>query len=233
MIQKVLLIIPAYNEAENIKKVISELHQNACADYDYLIINDGSKDETGEICSKEKYHYVNMPVNVGLAGVFRTGMKYADRNNYDMVLQYDGDGQHDPRYIARMVHHMSLHNTDIVIGSRYVKTPPGITPRALGSYLIRFLIFITTGKKITDPTSGMRLYNKRMIHLLSNNINMPPEPDTLAYLLRCGCKIEEVEVQMRERQAGISYLNIGNSVRYMFNICISIIFVQWFRKKEF
>lgn len=228
---RVLLIIPAYNEADNIKNVMEELNE-VCPQYDYLIINDGSSDDTQRICENEGYHYINMPVNVGLSGVFRTGMRYADRYGYDFALQYDGDGQHDPRYIKDMLRKMEAEKQDIVIGSRYLEHKPPFSMRNLGSWIIRVLIKITTGQTIMDPTSGMRLYSRKMIHLFGNNINLPPEPDTMAYLIRCGYHINEVPVRMRERLGGISYLNFGNSVRYMINMCISIIFVQCFRGKN-
>lgn len=228
---KILLLIPAYNEAGNIEKVVEELTKSYQG-YDYLVINDGSRDHTAQICLREGYHYMSMPVNVGLAGVFGTGMKYADAHGYDMVLQYDGDGQHDPKYIASMIKQMLKNNADIVIGSRYLKETGKFTPRMAGSFFLRQMIFMTTGKKIMDPTSGMRLYGKRMIHLLGSHINMPPEPDTLAYLIKCGCRIEEVDVRMRERTYGESYLNFGNSMRYMANMLVSILLIHWFREKE-
>lgn len=228
---KVLLIIPVYNEAGNIVRVMEELKQTCC-EFDYLIINDGSQDDTEQICSQEHYHYINMPVNVGLSGVFRTGMKYAERNCYDMALQYDGDGQHNPEFILPMVKRMIENQNDIIIGSRYLEKMRRFNLRMMGNRILKQMIFITTGKKITDPTSGMRLYGRRMIHLFGNDMNMSPEPDTLAYLIRCGYKIEEIYVQMRERQAGTSYLDFGNSVRYMIHMLTSMIFIQKFRKGE-
>lgn len=229
--EKILLIIPAYNEDESIKRVIAEL-QEKYTQYDYLIINDGSVDNTEEICKYNKYNYISLPVNVGLAGVFRIGMKYADKYGYDMAIQYDGDGQHNPIYIEKMIQLMNQNDDDIVIASRFLEEKGNISLRNIGSYIIRGLILLTTGSRVTDPTSGMRLYNKRMIQLFSRNINMPPEPDTIAYLIKCGYKVEETQVTMRERQAGMSYLNIGNSIRYMINMCLSIVFIQCFRGKK-
>ena len=227
--RKVLLIIPAYNEAGNIKKVIQEL-KSEYSQYDYLIINDGSRDFTAQICEEEMYHYITMPVNVGLAGVFRVGMRYADANGYDMAMQYDGDGQHDPFYIEKLVEKMQKEHSDIVIGSRWFDQKTEFSLRSIGGMILRFLIKLTTGKRITDPTSGMRLYNKEMIHLFGNEMNFPPEPDSIAFVIRQGYKVDEVQVGMRERTAGRSYLNFGNAIRYMINQSISIIFIQWFRK---
>jgi glycosyltransferase involved in cell wall biosynthesis len=228
---KLLMIIPAFNEGGNIKNVMDEL-KGMCGQYDYLIINDGSSDNTEEICKNNNYNYISLPVNVGLSGVFRIGMKYADRYGYDMAIQYDGDGQHDPSYISGMMQLMNEKKADIVIGSRYLIEKGKISLRNFGSMIIRGLIKVTTGKKIADPTSGMRLYNKKMIRIFSRNINMPPEPDTIAYLINCGYKVEEMQVTMRERQEGTSYLNIGNSIKYMLNIILSIVFIQCFRRKK-
>lgn len=226
---KILLIIPAYNEADSMKRVIGELEQNY-GEYDYLIINDGSKDNTEYICKEEKYHYISMPINVGLAGVFRIGMKYAKKYGYEMAMQYDGDGQHNPAYIKPLIEKMSSNSSDIVIGSRWLEKKQDFSLRNLGSKLLRLLIKIATGKTITDPTSGMRLYNREMIRLFAVDMNLPPEPDAITYVIMQGYKVDEVQVEMREREAGDSYLNLGNSVRYMLNKCISIIFIQKFRK---
>ncbi len=227
---KVLLVIPAYNEAENIERVINEL-KSIKDIVDYVIINDGSKDSTLKICMKNNYNYINMPVNVGLAGAFRVGMKYADRNRYKMDMQYDGDGQHDPKYIKSMMEFMKKENADIVIGSRFLDGKRKFSMRNMGNCFLEILIMLTTRKKITDPTSGMRLYNRRMIENLSRQYNFPPEPDTIVYFLKCGFKVIEYPVVIRHREAGESYLNIGNAIRYMINMTISIAFIQNFRKR--
>ena len=227
---KTLIIIPAYNEAENIERVVEELIKNF-PQYDYVIINDGSKDNTAEICKKNGYNMINLPVNIGLAGGFQAGMKYAERNHYDAAIQFDGDGQHDPSYIADMVKVMEMREADIVIGSRFVTQKKPINMRMIGSNIIEFCIKITTGKKIKDPTSGMRLFNRKMICKLANTMNYGPEPDTVAYLIRCGAKVKEVQVQMQERIAGESYLNPVRSIQYMAHMVVSILIIQWFRVK--
>lgn len=229
--EKVLLIIPAYNEAENISRVMDELSKWE-EEYEYIVINDGSKDATREVCEKNNYNYLDMPINVGLAETFRTGMKYAVRYGYTMAIQYDGDGQHDPKYIKDMISRMQQTDADVVIGSRFVKDKRCKSFRNFGSYIIQVLIGLTTKVKIKDPTSGMRLYSSHVMRFLADEINMSPEPDTIAYLMLSGFKVEEVSVRMRERQAGISYLNFGNSIRYMLNVCISLIFIQRLRRKK-
>lgn len=227
---KTLIIIPAYNEQDNIERVVSNLIENY-PEYDYVVVNDGSKDKTAEICQQNGYNYIDLPVNLGLAGGFQAGMKYAGRNGYDAAIQFDGDGQHDPGYIKEMIETMKKEEMDIVIGSRFVEKKRPKSLRMFGNILIEGCIWLTTGKKIKDPTSGMRLFNRRMIKKLANTMNYGPEPDTVAYLIRCGAKVREVQVDMHEREAGESYLNLVRSMEYMLHMILSILIIQWFRVK--
>jgi glycosyltransferase involved in cell wall biosynthesis len=227
---KILVIIPAYNEAENIINVVENLKNNYNI-FDYVVVNDGSNDETAKICKRNNYNLVDLPINLGLAGAFQTGMKYAMYYDYDYAIQYDGDGQHNPQYIQGMVEFAEKNKLDVVIGSRFAKEKRPISMRMMGSLLIELCILMTTGKKIKDSTSGMRLYNRKMIRKLATSMNYGPEPDTIAYLIRCGAKVEEYQVHMNDRTAGESYLNLSRSIKYMFHMCSSILIVQWFRKK--
>lgn len=227
---RILVIIPAYNEEENLQYVVENLQQNY-SQYDYVIVNDGSKDRTAEICRRMSYNLLDLPINIGLAGAVQAGMKYASLHGYDAAIQLDGDGQHDPAYIKTMCDKMLASRADIVMGSRYVEVAKPKSLRMLGNSLIQTLIRLTTGKKVSDPTSGMRLFNKRIVDEFAWNMNYGPEPDTIAYLIRNGAIVEEVQVQMSERIAGQSYLNFSRSVRYMLSVCMSIVFIQWFRKR--
>lgn len=228
MRSELLIIIPAYNEAENIERVVDNLIENY-PQYDYLIINDGSKDKTADICERKGYRFVNMPINVGLTDGVQTGMMYAYSHGYEYALQFDGDGQHDPRYIEAMLEEMK--DCDVCIGSRFVteKKPKGL--RMLGSNIIQFTIRLTTGTVIKDPTSGMRIFNRAVMRAMARNVDYGPEPDTIAHLIRSGAKVKEVQVEMHERIAGKSYLNFSRSIRYMAHMCVSIMFIQWCRKK--
>ena len=228
---KLLIIIPAFNEAECIEKVVDNLTENY-PQYDYVIINDGSTDDTRKICSRRGFNYLDLPVNVGLSGAIKSGMRYANYYGYDYVLQLDGDGQHDPGYIQSMTNKMMETGCDIVIGSRFKTEKKPMTSRMIGSQILTGAIWLTTrGKYIGDVTSGMRLFNKKMIKRFGYDMHYSPEPDTLAYLLNCGVKIEEVQVQMQERIAGVSYLNFKNSAWYMMKMMFSIMIFQWFRQK--
>ena len=228
---KILIIIPAYNEAENIERVVDDLIENY-PQYDYVIINDGSTDDTRKICARRGYNLLDLPINVGLSGAIKSGMRYANYYGYDYVLQLDGDGQHDPMYIRDLQACMEQTGADIVIGSRFKTERKPINSRMIGSQLITTAIFLTTkGKYIGDVTSGMRLFNKKMIKRFGYDMHYSPEPDTLAYLLNCGVKIEEVQVQMHERIAGVSYLNFKSSIWYMMKMMFSIFLFQWVRKR--
>ena len=226
---KTLVIIPAYNEELNIERVIKELRAIE-PDVDYVIINDGSKDATADICREKGFNFIDLPINLGLSGAVSTGMKYAYYNGYDCALQYDGDGQHRPEYIQKLVDTMKSTNCDIVIGSRFKERKQGASARMLGSRLIQFAILITSGKRLYDVTSGMRLYKRNIIQQFVLNAAYRPEPDTLAFFLRNGVKIEEVQVEMAERVAGSSYLNLKNSFLYMLHNLTTILVFQWFLK---
>ncbi|WP_329781944.1 glycosyltransferase family 2 protein [Parolsenella catena] len=227
-LSKVLAIVPAYNEEGSLLATINELTSMA-PDVDYVVVNDGSRDGTLKLCQENGFNYVSHPTNLGLTGGVQTGMKYALRHGYGMAIQFDADGQHDPAYIGALVSKMEESNADIVVGSRFVTEDKPSSLRMLGSNLISAMIKLTTGKRIMDPTSGMRLYNARTIEMFAAQDWLSPEPDTLACLIRKGFKVEEVQVTMRDRSAGESYLNLSRSISYMANTCMSILFSQWFR----
>lgn len=226
--KKILLIIPAYNEAGNIAKVIDNLITNY-PQYDYVVVNDGSKDRTAYICKDNGYNFIDLPVNLGLSGAFQAGLKYAYAKGYSYAVQFDGDGQHLPEYISSMTKIAEDGEHDIVIGSRFFKAQKPFTVRMLGSFLISFSIRLTTGRIIKDPTSGLRMFNRKMIELFAFNLNYDPEPDTISHLLRRGATVAEVQVQMQERTAGESYLTTYKSAMYMIRMGLSILLIQWFR----
>lgn len=225
---KVLIIIPAYNEALNIEKTVKDVKENT--DYDYIVINDCSKDNTEEVCRKNNFNMLSLPVNYGLTSGIQLGMKYAYQNNYDVAIQFDGDGQHEAKYLKGLV--KSIENgANIAIGSRFVNQKKPHSMRMFGSNLLTLAIKLTTGKTIKDPTSGMRAYDKKTIEEFVKNASLTPEPDTLVYFLKKKMKIEEVQVEMKEREFGESYLNPIKSAEYMINMFFSIIFIRAITKK--
>ncbi|MEG1576060.1 MAG: glycosyltransferase family 2 protein [Clostridium sp.] len=224
-----LIVVPAYNEEDNIERVVGKLIREY-PQYDYVVVNDGSKDRTVEICRKNGFNLLDLPVNLGLAGGFQAGLKYADKYGYDCVVQFDGDGQHRPEYIKAMKEKMD-EGYDIVIGSRFAGQKKPLTMRMLGSNLIEMAIRMTTGIDIKDPTSGMRMFNQKMIREFAAGLNYGPEPDTISYLLKQGAKVAEVPVTMDERLLGASYLTPVNASFYMIKMLLSILLIQNFRKR--
>ncbi len=225
---RVLAVIPAYNEEDCIQNTVAGLVAT-CPEVDYVVINDGSKDRTEAICQEQGINHIELPINTGLTSGFKTGMKYAQRHGYDAVVQFDADGQHLPQYIPVMAQAMQEQNADIVIASRTENGESPVGARGIGSRLISWLIKATTGTTIGDPTSGMRMYNRRLIEDFATGFDLSPEPDTVAMLARKGAKVIEVPAHMEERQGGQSYLDLPNIVRYMLRTCFSILMFQWFR----
>ena len=223
---KLLIVIPAYNEEGNIVHVVNELVAHY-PQYDYVVVNDGSRDHTAALCRQNGFRLIDLPVNLGLAGAFQTGLRYAAENGYDCALQFDADGQHKPEYIQPMLDELES-GADIVIGSRFLTVKKPKSLRMLISWAIR----LTTGQAICDPTSGMRMFNRRMVEEFALNLNYGPEPDTISYLIKNGAVVREIQVQMGERLTGTSYLNFTRSIQYMLKMGLSILLIQWFRKRE-
>lgn len=225
-----LVIIPAYNEEACIVDTVQELLSSSPG-LDYVVVNDGSRDRTSELCQTHGFNLIDLPVNLGLTGAFQTGMKYAAQKGYQSAIQFDADGQHVPSHIASLVQCMEETGADIAIGSRFVTEKKPNSLRMLGSNLISALIRLTTGTVINDPTSGMRLYNERMIHQFATRDDLTPEPETIAFLLkRQNAKVVECQVSMRERAAGVSYFTPFKAISYMMDTCSAIIFSLWFRR---
>lgn len=227
---KVLIIIPAYNEALNIEKTVKDVTTNT--DYDYVIINDCSKDNTKEVCKKNNFNMLSLPINYGLTSGIQLGMKYAYKKDYDIAIQFDGDGQHQAKYLKDLVKEIENGQVDIAIGSRFATEKKPHSLRMFGSNIISACIKLTTWKKIKDTTSGMRAYNKKAIEEFVKNASLTPEPDTLVYMIKRGMKVKEVQVEMSDREFGESYLKPLKSMEYMFNMVFSILFIRSTTRKQ-
>lgn len=227
---KILIIIPAYNEALNIKKTVEDVKKNT--NYDYVVINDCSKDDTKKVCQENNFNCISLPINYGLTSGIQIGMKYASQNGYDIAIQFDGDGQHQAKYLKDLVKEIEENKNDVAIGSRFVTQKKPLTMRMLGNNLITLAIKLTTGKTIKDSTSGMRAYNKRAIEMFVQNASLTPEPDTIVYMLKKKMKVKEVQVEMKDRECGESYLNPLKSIEYMINVLFSIIFIRAVTRKD-
>ena len=225
---KLLIIVPAFNEEESLPTTLQSLQAYP---YDIAVVNDGSVDRTARIARQFGAALIDLPFNQGLAGAFTAGMQYAEANGYSHALQFDADGQHLPQYITPMLEKITAADADILIGSRFLTQSMPRSLRTFGSLLIRAMVKITTGQRLTDPTSGMRMYSRRMIELFAKRPDLTPEPDTIAYLMRCGAKVCECEVTMHERIAGTSYLGSWSAVRYMIRMALSIMMIQFVRTR--
>lgn len=221
---KTLVIIPAYNEQEAILNTVNDIKKHG-KDFDYVVINDGSSDETEEILEKHKINHITLPINSGLSVAVQTGYVYAYENGYDCAIQFDGDGQHQAEYLKLLVDEIE-NGANIAIGSRFVTEKKDYSMRMIGSRIISFLIKIKTGVKINDPTSGMRALDRNNIYDYAYDINSRPEPDSLTKQIKKGYKVKEVQVKIKDRETGESYLsNPWSSVVYMVKMVISILFI--------
>ena len=224
-----LIIIPAYNEEKNIGRVITELKEKA-GDFPLLVVDDGSTDGTGEILRALGVKTLRHRVNLGLSEAVRTGMKYALRHGFKYSIQFDADGQHDASAVTRLYEKAVNGDHNIVIGSRYVEGKGTHSLRTAGGVLISLCMLLASGERIKDPTSGMRLYDRHVMECFAASQHYSPEPDTLSYLISRGIKVTEIQVSMNERISGKSYLDITESLRYMFRMCSSILLLQWIRR---
>ena len=220
---KTLIIIPAHNEEANIEALVKDIKKRK---YHYLVINDYSSDKTEEILTKNNFNHLNLPINLGIAGVTRVGFKYAKDNGYDCCICIDGDGQHQPSYVEPLIKKIE-EGYDYVVGSRFVNEEKPTTMRMIGSRIICGLIKLKTGKTVTDPTSGMRALGKNVINEFSNSMNYCAEPDALCHLINKDYKVTEVQVKMKQRQGGESYFHSPfKSIYYMISVILSILFIQ-------
>lgn len=225
MMKKCLIIIPAYNEAENIEKIVNNLIKNYSR-YDYVIINDGSTDNTEKICMTNGYQVLNLPINMGIGGAVQTGYRYAWDNDYDMAVQIDGDGQHDVAYLEDMIRLIEDEEADVVIGSRFVERE-GFQSSQIRRVGIRFLSGLAkllTGVRVKDITSGYRVVNRRFIKIFAEDYPFDyPEPEAVVIAAVYGGKIREYPVVMRERENGQSSITLKKSVYYMIKVTLAML----------
>ena len=229
---KKLIIIPAYNEAENIENTIKNIQVRAPG-FDYVIINDCSTDDTKEICERNGYNIVNLPINLGIGGAVQTGYQYALEYDYDIAVQVDGDGQHDPAFLEEMCSMLVSRQLDMVIGSRFIdiKGFQSSAIRRFGIVYFTRLIQLLTKKKITDPTSGLRMANRKVIKLFAADYPRDyPEPESVTSIIKKGCRIEEIPVIMQERQGGVSSISPLKSIYYMIKVTLAIL-IEMIRKE--
>lgn len=221
---KVLVIIPAYNEEENILNVVNQLKVDAPF-VDYVIINDCSKDNTEQILMDNKLSYISLPINLGIGGGIQCGYKYGVDNNYDVIIQFDGDGQHNASYIKDLVEPIELGEFNMITGSRFINKEGFQTSstRRFGIVILNTALRICTGVKITDATSGFRAVDKELAKFFCYNYAQDyPEPEAIVEACLAGFKISEVPVVMNERTGGVSSINLIKSGYYMIKVLLAI-----------
>ncbi len=235
--KKIILIIPAYNEEKNILNTCNEIikyNEKNNSNYDYIVINDGSKDNTLKVLKENKLRYINLIHNLGIGGAVQTGYKYAKEKDYDIAIQFDGDGQHDINYVKKLIDTMEKENADLVIGSRFIEKLSefkSTATRRFGIKIISFLIKILARKKVKDPTSGFRAANKKIISLFAENYPKEyPEPESIVTIIKNKYSIKEIPVEMKERIGGESSIKTWKSIYYMINVSLSI-FINSIKKK--
>lgn len=231
---KTVIIVPAFNESLNIVNAIESLKfENQ--DWDIIVINDGSDDNTGELAeSTGKAYVVNLPCNLGIGGAVQTGFKFAENMGYEIAVKFDGDGQHKASEIKKLLKPILNDNADVAIGSRFYKNNNGYQStftRRIGIYIFKIVNSLIIQQKITDNTSGFRAYNKKSIAFLSRHYPSGyPEPEEVILLGRNGFIISEVDVEMQERQGGESSISGIKSIYYMIKVLLAI-FMNLLRSK--
>ena len=197
-----------------------------------MIINDCSTDNTLDICKQNKFNVIRLPINLGIGGAVQTGYKYAFQNGYDLAVQVDGDGQHDPAFLKNMANYLEKEKCDMVIGSRFINKEgfQSSGTRRIGIKYFTVLIKLVTGEKITDPTSGLRMVNRDIIEMFANDYPKDyPEPESVVAILRKKKKVKEIPVIMKAREGGVSSISPKKSIYYMIKVTLAIL-IECIRK---
>ena len=222
---KAIVIVPAYNEEDNIRNTLRDLEENG-AGTDVLVMNDCSTDGTEAILKETGVNYLSFPVNLGIGGGVQAGYQYARENGYEIAIQFDGDGQHEAKYLQALIDPIEAGEADVVIGSRFVEHEgfQSSGARRLGIGILSRLIRLLCGVKVLDVTSGMRAVNRRFIEEYAEHYAQDyPEPEALLYAGLQKARIREVPVQMKERAGGKSSISAVKSVYYMIKVSLALI----------
>lgn len=228
MPHKILIVIPCYNEAASIAGVIGEIKAMSNIDATACVVNDCSADATAAIAKSSGAVVINLPINLGIGGAVQAGLIYALRNGYDMAVQVDGDGQHPPAEIIKLITCKERTGANVVIGSRFIRghaTFRSTALRRMGIYYFHLLNKFFTGKSIYDSTSGFRLFDRKALEIAANWYpDEYPEPESLVLFSKAGLTVAEVPVQMRERQRGVSSIRHFGSLYYMLKVTIAMFY---------
>ncbi len=222
---KVLVLIPCYNEEASIQRVVERL-RSTCPQVDYLVINDCSTDKSEDILRQNGYNYLSLPINLGIGGGVQSGYRYARDNGYDIAVQMDGDGQHDPAYLSAVLEPVEKGELDMCIGSRFITREGFQTSfmRRVGISFLSGLLKLLCGKRVLDVTSGFRACGREMFCYFADHYASDyPEPEAILAATLRGFRVGEAPVVMEERQGGVSSINPVRSVYYMIKVSLSLI----------
>lgn len=230
---KILVIVPAFNESESIENVV-EMLQKLGDGIDYLVVNDCSTDNEEEVLLSIPANHIVLPVNLGIGGAVQAGYQYAVAHDYDIAIQIDGDGQHDPTYISDLIRPVIDGEADMAIGSRFI-TKEGFQSTGLrrtGITILSALIRLVCGVKVYDVTSGFRATNRYMTKVFADDYAQDfPEPEAIVACVMHGGRVKEVPVVMREREAGTSSIHSFKSVYYMIKVSLAVILKRFTTKR--
>jgi glycosyltransferase involved in cell wall biosynthesis len=231
---RILVIVPAYNEQDNLPDLVDKLRKVE-PKLDILVINDRSQDQTAQVCKELNVNTIHLPCNLGIGGAVQTGYKYAHLHGYDYAVQVDGDGQHDPEYISDILRPLLDNQADLVIGSRYINKVgfQSTAMRRVGIKYFSLLINLLIQQKVTDPTSGFRACNAKVIELFSRFYPADyPEPESIVFIKRNGYAILEIPVIMQERLGGVSSIKSFRTLYYMIKVSLAILIDKMRRHAE-
>lgn len=236
---KILIIIPAYNEEGNIAKTIEDIfrlypsaresnfNSEPGRNVSVLVVDDGSKDNTRKVALHAGAQVVSLPFNLGIGGAVQTGFKFAREKDFDVAIQVDGDNQHDVSFLEKLIDPIEKGQVDMTIGSRFIPPYLGFQSsfiRRIGINFFARLISFLTATKVTDPTSGFRAFNKKLIKVFADYYPIDfPEPEAIVVARRYGANIVEVPVQMRKRVAGSSSIRYLKTLYYMIKVTFAIL----------
>jgi glycosyltransferase involved in cell wall biosynthesis len=221
-----LAVVPAYNEGASIEQVIESLRRHA-PDFDILVVDDCSTDDTGQIAESMGVRMLRLPYNLGIGGAVQSGFVFALEHGYDRMVQVDGDGQHDPQEIHKLMAAMAEDpSADVVCGSRFLTTDyryPAPISRRTGIHVFAFILSRIMGQRVSDPTSGFRLYNKRAITLFAHDYPHDyPEVEAVLLVHHHRLRMVEMPVRMYLRHGGVSSISSGKSVYYMLKVLLAL-----------
>jgi len=231
MAERVLIIIPALNEEESLPGILDEV-RSVAPQFDVVIVDDGSRDATSEVARAHGVRVIRHAVNLGVGAALQTGFRYAVAAGYDVGVQLDADGQHDPRYLIALLDPLTREVCDVSIGSRYVEVSGYHAPlaRRIGMRLFSAVVRMALGQRITDTTSGFRAYNRSVMEHCQHDFPKDfPDAPLLIMLAKRGFRLREVPVQMRERHQGQSFYTLGKSLYYPYkNLLASL--MAWIQR---